>query len=416
MAKQPRAKTDKARGKEKKSAQPPPQRFSKKIDVSTVAAKKKGAKRDVVRGNMSADAVQQNYTTYMSQLLDVLPGIISERIYNIYKDAWQYVSEHMASDNADTHRKHVIRVFQQLLGDIANWELERLQEETRVISGEIPYLREVIRHLLISRVAILMSYGNRRSGGEVEFEFVMPQNEEIVHTFMLRAAKRIRPKAFLYYHLVDDEVEIDANTLEAEEIIRASLERAIPALVPLQQVAQKHLTEHEPDEEDGEGEEEESFEYDEEEESFEYDEEEESFEFDEEEEEEAESAENSSEGTLNSKEEVAATEMEFVPPEQDNVDEEGEEKNKPLEHVAMTLAPEDTPIDTPASVVLSTDTPTEVKLKKKASTLLEMLDKLRAEREMTPKRQTAVIEALDEEIAERERQLARTEKRLQKDK
>lgn len=366
--------------------------------------------------------------------MEVVPGVLNVRFYEMYKDAWDFVESEQPDLNSDQQWKSTLEVFQQLLGEIPDWELDRIEEETESVIAELPYLREALRQMLIARVSILMSIRHDKRT-RANFEFVMPPDAEIIHTFFIRAAKRLRGKAALYYHLVDEIVRED-NTLEAEDIIRRSLEKSIPSLVPLQQVVQSHLIEpHDEEEEeaaaaaedeaqnddnadDGEDTENDDDAYDEyEEEGYEeegYEEEGEDSD-DEEGDEDEDEDEEDDDGVDDSIEQEVIDEL----PEEDYIDDGGELDDVSPDATAGNATPiarEDAPADKSAAAVaiFADDSPRKAELKKKASLLQTMIDELKAKRRRVPKKHKTVIASIEEEIASREAQMARVEKKLVK--
>lgn len=396
---------------------PPSKKQSAKKDnaqaKAQVAEKPKHDKKkqDLVhtRAGPSPNVVNQNYEMFLSQLTEVVPGVMNVRFYEMYKDAWDYIEEEMPDLSKEEQRANTLETFQQFLGEVPDWDIERIEEETDYVMGELPYLREALRQMLIARVTILMSVRHdKRTQGD--FEFVMPPDTEIIHTFFIRAAKRLRSKALLYCHLDQDgvrmdEVEIEDNTLAAEDIVRRSLEKSIPALVPLQEVCESHLIDPHPEDDeihDGEdfdsGEGEYSYEYDEE------GEEGESYEY-------SYSGESSS-GSLS----VSGDEE----PEEDPVEDADDLNNLGPGDVKSTdvpLVPDDVPADkeAAATAIMSGDSKKEVKLKHQASALLDLIEDLKAKRKRVPKKHKTVLASVDEEIADREAQLYRVKKKIHKE-
>lgn len=182
--------------------------------------------------------------------------------------------------------------------------------------------------------------------------------------------------------------------MEAEDIIRASLEKSIPALVPLKKVVQAHLID--PPSED------------EEEEQVEEEEEEDQVEEDEDDEGEDELADSEEEDESGQKEEQV---------EQDEQQPETEEEETETVEVetGVILDKEDEPVDQTAAeeTVLAGDSEKEIKLKVKARRLHELIEGLKDKQRRVPKRNKTVIEAIQQEIDYREGQLNRVRRKLQ---
>lgn len=337
--------------------------------------------------------VSANYETFMSHLLEDLPPIINERFYQMYTEAWAYVEDELGAEASEgTQWKQTLQVFQTMMGEIPNWTSDRIDEETECVMREMPFLRECLRQMLVARVSILMCVRNdQRSHGN--FEFVMPADQDIVHKFFCRCARRLRGRAKLYSHLVSEE-EREENTLEVEDVIRECLEKAIPALVPLKEVVRVHLVE--PPEPSG----------DEDDQPAEQD-------FSEL----VPDKDSSSSSSSSSSSEFSSV---HDSPEEFSGGGGEEDEPEPRRHEAgggeVPLAKEDMPADKGAArmAVYEGDSKNTVKLKRKAAELVSLIENLEHKLERIPPRQKSVIRATKEEIKYRKEQLHKTKKTLKK--
>jgi hypothetical protein len=369
----------------------------KKSHKTKVEEPVKKKKTDVVKleSQASPNIVLNQYEMFMGQLLEATPPVMSSRFYEMYLDAWEYVDRDPKFNTLDAEEKQTKTLggFQQLLGQIPKWEEDRITEEATVFIEDLPWMRETLRQMLIARVSILVSCrSDRRTQGD--FEFVMPDNERIVHTFFMRAARKIRGKAYLYNHEVD-EIQREDNALLAEDIIRDSLTASIHSLVPLGEVVQSHLIEANDDEVPVDGvagddkldvSSGESYDEDEDEYGYGYEEEEESY--------------------------SSSVHDETLPADEPDYGDEDAREKKPVS--VPVLDPADVPEDKSAATetVVEGDTKKEVKLKEKARELRELLDDLKRQRSRINPRQKEHLAALDEEIEYRQGQLKRTKSKL----
>lgn len=357
-----------------------------------------------LRANLSD--VRQNYDVLKTQLLEVVPQVMLERFYEMYKDAWNYATTRYPDVDEDTLMDKTIAIFQQMMGDVHNWREDRILEEAEHLNTELPYFREALRQLLIARVTILLSVRHDRRT-DANFEFVMPPDTEIAHTLYKRASKRLRARARLFVHTLD-EVDVEQNTGTIEEIIQGGLEKSITCLVPLQQVVETHYAAEETS--DGARDDDDDNENDDDEDNEDDDSGMTSGEFSADEEEDYEEE-------IEEEEESGDTED-----EDDDEDEEDEDDDASAKSVHETpstkvpLVPEDAPADRSAkeTAVFSNDSSKEIKLKTKMSQLQSLIEDLHDRRARVPKKHKTLLRSMDEEIAEREEQLARTKKRLQK--
>ena len=374
-------------------------RKAKKVESESPKAKSTKKETHVrTRGLVSPTVVRANYDMFMSQLLEAVPSVMNARFYEMYLDAWSYCKNKYPDADDAARRQETLTAFQKLLGQVPNWKPERLADETEVMQKELPWLRKVLQQMLIARVSILMSIrDDERTRGD--FEFVMPPDETIVRTFFDRAAKRLRGHAKWYDHTVDEE-DREENTMLAEDLIRDSLEKSIPALVPLKNVVHEHLERPAAaDEEKVVNEESDEGEYDYE---YEYGAEEED--------EESYSGLSASASASGSDEAVD----ERLP--EDGSASQSDEPAPPPRATAAIVDPADVPEDPSAALetVVDGDSDKAVKLKVKARDLRELLDDLHTRRSKVPRKQKTVLAALDDEIEYREQQLKRVRHKIEK--
>lgn len=366
------------------------------------------SKSDTVRKTIrlaSTNDMNQNYETFFAQISETVPPVLNERFYEMYKGAYQFVisERDFAGLSVSDIEYKTIEVFQHLLGAIRQWSDERIEEETEYVVGSLKYFRSALRQMLVARVSILMSMRDD-ARTHANFQFEMPDDKTIVHKIFVRAAKRLRARASLYRHLVNgrkiDDVQREQNTLEAEDIIRSSLKGSIIALVPLEDVVERHFEKPEdiPAEEvavaDDDNEEEEAA-------AAENDEDE----------------EDSEEATTDEDDDDDSPQPEMTRKElADGLLAEARQKDGG-DSAPIPLAPEDVPADKTAaeSAVMVGDSQKTVQLKEKLGGLQALLNDLRAERARTPKKQHTILRSIDEEIAAREQQLEKTKKKLKEE-
>lgn len=196
-------------------------------------AKKKQQKLPISE-TINPQFAQVNYNTYMFQVKEHVAPVILNSLQLIYNDACKYCEE----EQLDEAQR--FKVFQKALGDIKHWSDEELEEETEEFMGQVPWLRDVLRQILVSQVHILLSARADKYVPDPKFEFSMPSEDQIVFKFLVRAAKTVKPRARLFDHQLEDE-EIDANLIEAEEVVRKSIERTIHTLVPIEKIVESHF-------------------------------------------------------------------------------------------------------------------------------------------------------------------------------
>jgi len=177
--------------------------------------------------SVDPNVAQVNYQSYMGQVLERLPPVLVESLYDIYGDAVEYCKREKAYSESDR-----FLIFQRLLKEIKEWDDEEIEEETQRVIEIVPWIRSALQQILISQIHILLSVRNDQYVSRPKFTFDMPGDQEIVHRLLISAARKIRPRVALFDHLLD-EYQAESNLLVIEEVVRKSIESAIHSLVPL---------------------------------------------------------------------------------------------------------------------------------------------------------------------------------------
>ncbi len=173
---------------------------------------------------------QVNYDTYTFQVLEHVSPVIVNSLSQIYNDALQYSDQELN----DTSER--FNVFKKLLSDVKLWDDDEIAEETTEFMRDVPWLRDVLRQIIVAQVHIMLSARADQYISEPKFAFEMPSEETIVYTILTRAAKSVRSRPRLFDHALDEE-QIQTNFDEIEELVRKSLKRTVITLVPIDEIA-----------------------------------------------------------------------------------------------------------------------------------------------------------------------------------
>lgn len=362
----------------------------------------------------SPQLMATNYETFMSHILEDLPPVLNERFFQLYSEAWEFAQNEVSDGDEDEQFQFALKTFQMILKEIPNWNTDRITEETEAVFSELPHLRNVLRQMITSRISILMSVRNdMRTRGN--FEFSMPSRDEIVHHLFLHTGRKLRGKAKLYSHLVEDE-DRELNTIELEDIIRAEVKRAIPKLVPVSKVVETHLTNPPPDDADVLVEEEAA----DNDNNAESDDEDNVSAADEDDADAGEAdADEADTGAESDTDDADADESDSVEVQEDELPQDSEQVSGvalavDAEADDVALAPEDAPADVDAAKLATVEGDSERKaqLKRQARELVALVEKLESSLTRIPKKQKMVRASLQEELDMRQTQLKRIEKKI----
>lgn len=187
-------------------------------------------KKKVAAPAANSETAHRNLKQYMAQVNERIPPIIHQAFFAMYNDAVDQCVE--KGDPKASSRFHI---FQQTLSGVKTWDEDTLIDMTEFFEEKAPWMRTVLRQILVANVHILLSMQNDRMVLQNNFQFEMPSDEDIVFHLMRTSARAIRPHARLFDHKLD-ECDIENNAERLLQIIRRSVESSITTLVPLEEI------------------------------------------------------------------------------------------------------------------------------------------------------------------------------------
>jgi hypothetical protein len=184
---------------------------------------------------MSAEAAHRNYKAYCTQLTQTLAPMFNDFVYSMYLNAFDYCQQ-CKLDNSQ-----VLHVFQQILAKADKFSDESMQPLFEQVGESVPWLRQVLRQMIVQHVYLLMSTRGDKSTGTVNFDFKLPSNEHMLRELNCVVCRHMRAHVGLYQHDVP-EVQREQNTVRAEnEISKILAKQGFMRLVPINEIVQRHL-------------------------------------------------------------------------------------------------------------------------------------------------------------------------------
>jgi hypothetical protein len=183
---------------------------------------------------------------FRDQLVQALAPVLNDEIYELYKKAYAL---------AEAENKKWARVFQDILRECGEWDDDYVREITERVVAIVPWFRVVVRQVVVQEIFVMMSTRYDRAVDDVNFEFELPANEQLVHSILKHVCHHMRGYVSLYSHEVDDETVRVHNTGLAEEQIQKALQPAIASIVPIKKIVEAHLTPPPPPPKEGNAEE-----------------------------------------------------------------------------------------------------------------------------------------------------------------
>lgn len=186
-------------------------------------------------GMTTLKELRENYREFEKQVLDCLPPVLNQCLYDKYRDAWRLACYHLEDES------QTMRIFQQLLKEVPSWTQREIKARAEEITGQLPWLRDTLRWMTIAQIFIMLRIRNDlKTNQAVSYAFDLPLDEEIVHRLFQAVAQHMTGYVALYRH-TEDETQRIRNTEEAEERIRKVVQRFIRQLVPIQDIVREHM-------------------------------------------------------------------------------------------------------------------------------------------------------------------------------
>ncbi len=167
---------------------------------------------------------------------------------------------HQASQE-EPQAKRQLWKFQELLSQIPEWNIDKVQRETHRIQGEIQcdYLEELVTAVFIAHTKVLTAIriGNKNK----RVQITIPKLDHFLHRALSECSRLLWSSAYLFHNELSP-IEKQKNHRQVEQLLHEGIAQAIRGLLPVKNILKDYLAEpsdHEGDEDaDDEGEDEKS--------------------------------------------------------------------------------------------------------------------------------------------------------------
>lgn len=163
---------------------------------------------------------------YTQQLKNFLGPLVYQGIESIYQEAEQ------------TNPQAPIKTFQMFLRSVPKWNATTVEQETKRISKELTWIKELISAVLICNVRILISI--RMQDGQKAIKLRLPELDKFIHIVYIKAAR------LFYYNplcMVPSKniKHVQAKRVECFQIIDEAIEDAIHHMLPVEEILREYL-------------------------------------------------------------------------------------------------------------------------------------------------------------------------------
>ena len=149
--------------------------------------------------------------------------------------------------------RKILLSFQKLLEEISDWNVDKVQRETRgiIIATQCDYLEELITAVFISHTKILSAI--RISSKHKKLQITIPKLDHFVHRGLTECARLLWTNTFLFSS-AGTSIERQKNMRQIEGLINDGVNLAIRSLLPVKSILKEYLREDtRGDDDEGEG-------------------------------------------------------------------------------------------------------------------------------------------------------------------
>lgn len=193
----------------------------------------------------SANEANLNRERFCLQLVETLAPLLNDELYELYKKAYRLSQQDKSLWQ---------RTFQQMLAECPEWDDEIVADITERMLKKVKWFRQVVRQMVIQEIYVLMSSRYDEPTQDIDFEFSLPSNLELMRSILCRVCNAMRGYVYLYSHEGLTETEMAKNACKAEKKISCALQKAIVSFVPTERIVEAHLNPPLPPPKDGQAE------------------------------------------------------------------------------------------------------------------------------------------------------------------
>ena len=143
--------------------------------------------------------------------------------------------------------------FQELLSQIPEWNMDKVQRETTRIQGLIAcdYLEELLTAVFIAHTKVLTAIriGNKNK----RVQITIPKLDHFLHRALSESSRLLWSSAYLFHNELSA-IEKQKNHRQIEQLLQEGIQQAIRGLLPVKNILKDYLAEPDTDGDDGDDE------------------------------------------------------------------------------------------------------------------------------------------------------------------
>lgn len=156
----------------------------------------------------------------------------------------------------EQNTKRLLWKFQEILSQIPEWNMDKVQRETQRLTSEIQcdYLEELLTAVFIAHTKVLTAIriGNKNK----RVQITIPKLDHFLHRALSECSRLLWSSAYLFHNDLSA-IERQKNHRQIEALLNDGIQQAIRSLLPVKNILKDYLAEDKEDKEDKDDEEEE---------------------------------------------------------------------------------------------------------------------------------------------------------------
>ena len=178
---------------------------------------------------------------YTKQLCQYLVPSIQQYFLDLLEEAKQ----------KEADPKRILVMFQTLLEDISDWNVDKVQRETTSIitSSECDYLEELMTAVFIAHTKVLSAI--RLTTKQKKLQITIPKLEHFIHRILRECSRLLWTNTYLFSTSVPP-IERQKNLRTVENFLHEGVLQGIRGMLPVKNILREYLKEDDNDEEDAE--------------------------------------------------------------------------------------------------------------------------------------------------------------------
>ena len=151
----------------------------------------------------------------------------------------------------EPNTKRLLWKFQEILSQIPEWNMDKVQRETQRLTGEIQcdYLEELLTAVFIAHTKVLTAIriGNKNK----RVQITIPKLDHFLHRALSECSRLLWSSAYLFHNDLSA-IERQKNHRQIEGLLNDGIQQAIRSLLPVKNILKDYLAEDRDDKEEEE--------------------------------------------------------------------------------------------------------------------------------------------------------------------